>query len=71
MIRNSEPLEATLAELKAAGFAPVICRGKHWKVKCDGLPPITVSVSSSDPMAVHMARRTVKKIIARALTSTR
>lgn len=64
--RKSEPLDVTIAELKAAGFDPVVIRngGGHWKVKCVGLPPISVSVSAGDVMAVHMARRTVRKILA-------
>jgi hypothetical protein len=64
MARNDESLAVTVHELKLAGFVPVVSRSKHWKIKCDGLPPITVSVSASDPMAVHMARRTVRKIMA-------
>lgn len=63
-MRNDESLAVTIAELKAAGYSPVVIRNKHWKIKCDGLPPITVSVSASDPMAVHMARRTVRKVLA-------
>ncbi len=65
MARNDESLTVTVQELKLAGYVPIVTRSKHWKIKCDGLPPITVSVSASDPMAVHMARRTVRKIIAR------
>lgn len=66
MSRKDEALGVTLAELKAAGFVPNVQRngGGHWKVKCVGLPPITVSVSSSDANACHMARRTVRKILA-------
>lgn len=63
MARNDESLEVTLAELRAAGFVPVVTRCRHWKIKCVGLPPITVSVSASDPYASHAARRTVRKII--------
>ena len=63
--RNDESLNVTLAELRLAGYTnPVIVRNNHWKIKVDGLPPITVSVTASDPMAVYMARRTVRKIIA-------
>lgn len=64
--RNSLALQVTLDELAAAGFSPVVKRngGGHWKVKCDGLPPISVSVSSNDPNAYHMARRTVRKVLA-------
>lgn len=69
MARN-DPLEATLTELRAAGFKPDVTRERgHWKVKCPGLPLIACSVSPSDINATRQAIRLVRKIIARALTA--
>lgn len=59
------PLDVTVEELMAAGFTPVAtCKGKHWKIKCDGLPPITVSITPSCVHASNQARRVVRRIIA-------
>jgi hypothetical protein len=64
MKRHNDGLDATLEELKLHGYVPVVTRDRHWKVKCPGLPPITISVTANDPMAVRHAKRTVRKIIA-------
>ena len=64
MRRTYPTLDATLEELRAAGYAPVFAIGKHWKVKCEGLPPIVGSLTPSDCNADKVARRRVRQIIA-------
>lgn len=66
MPKRIETLEITLAILKGAGYVPTFQRsgGNHYKIRCEGLPPICVSSTSSDRNAVHQARRTVQRIIA-------
>jgi hypothetical protein len=69
MARQNEPLEATLDELRKAGFVPVEMhkRGGHWKIKCNGLPPITCSATAGDINAANQARRTTRRILAQNL----
>lgn len=64
MDRRGEPLHVTLEELKARGFEPVVTKGKHWKVKCAGLPLIIVSGTSNDPYAANAALKFVRRVIA-------
>jgi hypothetical protein len=65
-MRRNEALDATLEELRAAGYAPEVTYGRHIKVSAKGLPPIIVSVTSSDVHAGAVARRQARKIIAQA-----
>ncbi len=62
---RNEPLEATIDELRKAGYSPTWQQGrKHFKVRAAGLPAIAVGCSSSDCNAAKQARRTVRRIIA-------
>ncbi len=65
MVSRSATLEATLDELRTAGYSPTWEQGrKHIKIHVEGLPPITVSGTSSDANAAKVARRAVRKIMA-------
>lgn len=73
MGRYADTLEATLDELRLAGFTPTYEQGrKHYCVRATGLPPIAVSATPSDGNAYKAARRLVRRIIAQSrLTPSR
>ena len=56
-------LSVTTDELERAGLSYEVTRGKHFKVKAEGLPIIVCSFSCSDRLGEVRARSLVRRLI--------